>query len=131
MTGYGQPDNDPPGPAIAYPGKAPRHSRVGGVGSYSDPVTVAVGSDLGRMNLVPGTRVYIPVFAKYGVIEDLCAGCSGRWIDVFDGSDVKDSPAKVAACQSRHTGTFAVEVNPPPGRPENVRPLYGKASCGP
>ena len=131
VTGYGQPDNDPPGPAIAYPGPAPRHAQTGGVGSFADPVTIAVGSGRGGMNLVPGTRIYIGTFAKYGVIEDLCAGCSGRWIDVYDGSGVSDSPAKVAACQNRHTGTFAVEINPPAGRPVNARPLYDKGVCTP
>jgi len=134
VTGFGTGDNDPAGSrAIAYPGPAPRHAQADGVGSYADPVTVAVQTDGAGVGLVPGTRVYIPQFSKYGVIDDMCAGCSGKWIDVFDGSTSADSGhlAEVAACQVRHTGNYAVEVNPPAGRTVNTRQLYDNGSCTP
>lgn len=131
VTGYGQPDNDPPGPAIAYPGSAPRHQGTAGVGSYADPVTIAVGTDWGTANLKPGTRIYLAVFKKYGIIEDECAACHGKWIDVYDGSKAKDNPNKVAACQNTHTGTYAVEINPPNGKPVNTAPLYNNGVCTP
>jgi hypothetical protein len=134
VTGFGTGDNDPPGSrAIAYPGSAPRHSQAGGQGSYADPVTVAVGTDGAGVRLNPGVRVYIPRFSKYGVIEDECASCSGKWIDVFDGSTAADAGnlGAVADCQDRHTGNYAVEVNPPAGRAVVTTQLYAHGVCAP
>jgi len=134
VTGFGTGDNDPPGSrAIAYPGSAPRHSQAGGQGSYADPVTVAVGTDGAGVRLNPGVRVYISRFSKYGVIEDECASCSGKWIDVFDGSTAADAGnlGAVADCQDRHTGNYAVEVNPPAGRAVVTTQLYAHGVCAP
>jgi len=134
VTGFGTGDNDPAGSrAIAYPGPAPRHSQADGQGSYAGPATVAVQTDGAGVGLVPGVRVYIAHFSKYGIIEDECASCSGKWIDVFDGGTAADAAnlGAVAACQDSHTGNFAVEVNPPAGRAVVTTQLYAHCVCTP
>src|ERR1051325_9638354 len=44
----------------------------GRTGTYADPVTYA-SQDTGVFSYPPGTIVYIPYFAKYFILEDLCA----------------------------------------------------------
>ena len=69
-------NNSPPGYGIEYPrdgGYPTVHDwaccRDGG--SYADPITFASQPD----ELPPGTRIYIPVFKRYFIKEDLCQGC--------------------------------------------------------
>jgi len=103
VTGYTYWDNSPPGSAqIAQP---QIHDRAGGVGTWKDPLTVAVGA--GRFDF--GTRFYLPELKKYLIVEDLCGACSDRrgggayTLDVWiDGSDL--SSAGAASCASRVTG---------------------------
>ena len=72
VTFYGWDDNSPPGNAISYP---TIHSSAGGVGTYADPMTFASDS----AEVKPGTRIYIPVFLKYAIMEDGCTECSTAW----------------------------------------------------
>src|SRR5581483_6416833 len=71
-TCYGWLDNSPPGAAIAYP---QIHSKAGGKGTYSDPVTFATDS----AELKPGTKVYVSYLKKYFIMEDDCAQCDSDW----------------------------------------------------
>lgn len=103
VTGYTYWDNSPPGSAqIARP---QIHERAGGVGTWKDPITVAVGA--GRFPF--GTRFYLPELKKYFIVEDLCGAChDGRnggayTLDVWvDGSHLSSGGA--ASCASRVTG---------------------------
>lgn len=108
VTGYSWWDNDPPGSAaIAYP---ILHQQAAGTGTYADPITAAVGSG----TLKAGTRVYIPKLSRYFIVEDLCASCTGAWIDVWaDGRNLSESAAD--QCLRGFTGTYPVIVAPPQG----------------
>ncbi len=127
ITFYGWPDNDPPGPAIAYPGL---HKQAGGVGTYEDPVTFATD----QTEFAPGTKLYIPMIKKYVIMEDYCAACISDWkagkrhIDIWMNSNAANT-TKLLACQYGWTRPAAdVEINPPPGRPVNATPLFEPAT---
>ena len=68
LTMYGWWDNTPPGGGISYPGL---HSTAGGTGTYADPITFATSNK----ELAPGTKVYVPRFGKYFIMEDSCQEC--------------------------------------------------------
>ena len=124
ITFYGALDNDPPGSTeIAYPNG--RHPAAGGTGTYADPITAA--SD--PRELPPGTLLYAPHLQAYLVMEDDCADCIEQWehrrvahVDVWAGM----SGPGLQACEQALTpdAPVPIEVNPPPGRPTDLRPLY-------
>jgi 3D (Asp-Asp-Asp) domain-containing protein len=130
VTFYGAADNDPPGSTeIAHPND--RHQEAGGTGTYADPLSLAADP-----RAIPvGTRVYYPPLRKYFVMEDDCAQCITDWrssrrphIDLWTG-DFQGSA--LLACENALTpdGLVAVEVNPPPGRPVDPRPLFNGRGC--
>lgn len=131
LTGYSFWDNTPPGSAaIARP---VIRQRAGGSGTYSDPITIAVGHSFatGRqvLDFPPGTRFYFPALRRYAIVEDVCGdgptpqygpchvGYNGMpWLDIYvDGSDV--GPHAADACMRRITGVHEVIVAPPRGLP--------------
>jgi len=80
-TGYSWWDNTPPGGAIsdgANSGRTPHgvHTVAGGDGSYTWPVTMAVGHSITNgvdtLDIPAGTRFYIPNLRKYFIVEDTC-----------------------------------------------------------
>lgn len=131
LTGYSFWDNTPPGSAqIARP---VIHSRAGGIGTYSDPITLAVGhakfGSHSRMDFPTGTRFYVPSLKKYAIVEDLCgdgplpqngpchSGHQGLpWIDIYVGGRSVDKSA-VNKCMYSITGIQSVLVNPAAGHP--------------
>ena len=131
LTGYSFWDNTPRGSArIARPVV---HRQAGGTGTYSDPVTVAVGHSKSggrsRMDFPAGTRFYFPRLQKYGIVEDLCGDgprpqdgpChSGRgglaWLDIYVGGRSVGSSAS-NQCMNAITGVQNVIMNPSPGLP--------------
>lgn len=123
VTGYTYWDNSPPGSAqIARP---QIHDRAGGVGTWKDPITVAVGA--GRFPF--GTRFYLPELKKYFIVEDLCGACSdGRnggayTLDIWvDGSDLSSGGA--ASCASRVT-----RVQPAIEDPRSNLPVASGSVC--
>lgn len=127
MTFYGQPDNDPPGSlAIASPGVKGSppviHTHAGGMGTYANPITVAV-----RRGVLPiGTRVYLRRVSKYGIVEDTCASCSGAQVDVFMGGGPPSSWPALLACEQVTTpdGKIVIEVNPPRTRKVSLVKLF-------
>jgi hypothetical protein len=137
ITGYSYWDNTPPGSAaIARP---VLHQRAGGMGTYRDPVTIAVGYRLvggkARLDYPAGTRFYLPHLRRYAIVEDICGdgpnpdvtGCArGKnghpWLDVYvDGSGVGASAANT--CMSRLTGFHPIIINPRDGYPVSSGPI--------
>ncbi len=131
LTGYSYWDNTPRGSAqIARP---VIHRSAGGIGTYSDPITLAVGhvKNGGRsiMDYPAGTRFYIKRLRKYAIVEDLCgdgnrpqdgpchSGHRGHdWIDIYVGGR-RMAEAAVDACMRHITGIQPVILNPQPGHP--------------
>ena len=124
------PTQDPPGSTeIAHPND--HHQEAGGTGTYADPLSLAADPRAIQV----GTRVYYPQLRKYFVMEDDCAQCITDWrssrtphIDLWTG-DYQGSA--LLACENALTpdGRVAVEVNPPPGRPVDPRPLFNGRGC--
>lgn len=130
VTFYAAADNDPPGSTeIAHPNA--HHRAAGGTGTYADPLSLAADPRAIRV----GTRVYYPPLRKYFVMEDDCAACIHEWgasrtphIDLWTGDFTGSG---VIRCEEALTpdGRVAVELNPPPGRPVDPRPLYTAHGC--
>jgi hypothetical protein len=126
VTGYSYWDNTPPGSAaIAFP---VIHSTAGGNGSYSNPITLAVGHSLqgGRhtLDLPAGTHLYLKRLKKYAIVEDVCGdgptpqngpchtGRSGHpWFDLYVGGQ-RSTRGTSNACSSRITALQPVIINP-------------------
>lgn len=126
LTGYSFWDNTPPGSAaIARP---VIRQRAGGSGTYSDPITIAVGHSFatGRQELdfPAGTRFYFPALRRYAIVEDVCGdgpspqygpchvGYNGMpWLDIYvDGRGAGQHAAN--ACMRQITGIHDVIVAP-------------------
>lgn len=133
VTGYSWWDNTPPGSSrISQP---VIHKTAGGAGTYSDPITLAVGHTITAdgedvLDYPPGTRMYIPNLRRYVIVEDTCGdgpnpqdrachiGHDTRrgwvpWIDVYvDGKDA--SKDKSDACMNKIMGVTRVVMDPAP-----------------
>lgn len=138
VTGYSWWDNTPPGATIAYPrsnGSPTKHDTAGGVGTYDDPITVAVGwAREGGGNVTDwpvGARFYVPALERYLLVEDQCgdhaqAGpChqltaapqhTSTWLDVWVGGQHL-TRKQVDTCTARITGQYAVIYRPKRGYP--------------
>jgi hypothetical protein len=122
-TGYGWPDNTPPGGAIASPCI---HQTAGGTGTYADPITIAVGHSItgsvDTLDYPACTIFYIPNVRRYFIVEDSCGdgndpqaeACnvgypSGTttWVDMWVGGQGGNSSA-VLNCESFLTDTNGV-----------------------
>jgi hypothetical protein len=84
LTAYTYWDNTPPGSAdISNPIV---HQKAAGVGTFDDPVTVAVGHSFATgsdvLDYPAGTKFYLPYLKKYFIVEDTCG----------DGSTPQDGP---------------------------------------
>jgi hypothetical protein len=139
VTGYTWFDNTPRGSAsISDP---VRHRTAGGAGTYSDPVTLAVGHTIvgGRdvLDLPAGTRLDLPHLRRYAIVEDTCgdgprpqtAPChdlrraprgASLWLDLYVGGGPKDNERAVSSCAGTVTdgdgrALRTVIVNPRPG----------------
>jgi hypothetical protein len=118
ITGYTWYDNSPPGSAaIARP---VLHRTAGGVGTYADPITLAVGYSNGRLQFPAGTRFYLPNLRKYFIVEDICGACrttpagTAYKLDLWlDGRTL--SRAQARSCAYGVTGREPVVRNPPRG----------------
>jgi hypothetical protein len=128
LTGFSYFDNTPPGSAdICCPVV---HSKAGGTGTYTDPITTAVPGSGGRgMETKAGTRIYIPKIRKYFVVEDSGASKYGtRHFDLWVGG--QGFPRRSSdRCMDQVTGTAQVVLNPGPGLPVTVGPLTGSNGC--
>lgn len=125
-TGYGWPDNTPKGSAdISNP---ILHSKAGGTGTYSDPITLAVGHAINggkdTLDYAAGTRFYVPNLRKYFIVEDTCGdgnspqngpchtGYQGHiWLDLWVGGNSSNQAATLA-CEDNITEIHTVIENP-------------------
>ncbi len=125
ITGYSYWDNSPPGSAaIAHTGM---RDAAGGVGTYDDPITIAVGWQGRNWDYAPGTRMYLEDLRRYVVVEDLCGACKNDKnglprLDIYVGGE--DTSAKAARhCTYRITGTQPIIINPAPIYPVDEGPV--------
>ena len=137
VTGYSYWDNTPPRTVeISHP---VRHRFAGGMGTYSNPVTLAVGHRIidgeNLLDFPPGTRFYLPRLRKYAIVEDTCGdgpapqnspchiGYQGvPWLDIYvDG--VSSDKLAVDECIKKISGIQTVIINPPPNLSVVVGPV--------
>ena len=137
ITGYSWWDNTPRGSAaIARP--VLRQS-AGGTGTYTDPITIAVGHVIsgGRQTLdyPAGTRFYLTKLRKYVIVEDVCgdglrpqdgpchSGHRGLpWLDVYiDGR--RAGAARATQCAYDFTGVQQIIMHPQPNYPVARGPI--------
>jgi hypothetical protein len=141
ITAYTYWDNTPPGSSeIAYP---IIHQKAGGIGTYSDPITVAVGhsitSGVDTLDYKAGTRFYIPNLRKYFIVEDSCGdgetpqngpchiGYQGKpWLDLWiDGA--LGTASTTDACARAITELHMVIEKPLKNYVVSPGPVYGTA----
>jgi len=126
LTAYSYWDNTPPqSAAIARP---VLHDQAGGVGTFEDPITIAVGHQIEGgaqvLDYPPGTRFYFPRLRKYAMVEDVCGdgerpqagpchtGFAGLpWLDIYIGGEAAN-PEMAELCASRITAVQPVLMNP-------------------
>jgi len=126
LTGYSYWDNTPPGSAEIS--KPVIHRKAGGKGTYSDPITIAVGHTIigsrQTLDYPAGTRFYLKSLRKYAIVEDVCGDgnrpqdgpChTGRnglpWMDIYvDGS--RSASGAATQCARRITSVQSVIMNP-------------------
>lgn len=123
ITLYGWPDNDPPGGAIAYPDL---HQTAGGTGTYADPITFA--SDV--REIPAGTRIYIPVYEKYFIMEDECVAAESDWskskkwhVDLWIGGEGVNSSTVLAKEDALTINSGTIIINPANNLAVNSTPL--------
>jgi hypothetical protein len=161
ITLYGWPDNSPPGNAIAYPENAgyPTIHNVATVGqTYSSPGTFATAAissqDPVKGEMAVGTKIYVPAFQKYFILEDECSGsgpdpgnCESDWsphkiyhVDLWLGGNPPANDTDVNNCEYALTiGTAdystnsvtnggTIIENPPSTETVNTTPLYNSST---
>jgi hypothetical protein len=147
VTGYTWFDNSPPGAGIYDP---IIHTVAGGVGTYADPITVAVGwstaSGQPVLTYAAGTRMYLPHLRRYFIVEDRCGSqvppesgsCynlanappgATTWVDVWVGGQVGDNSSAVIACANTITDIHTIIVNPVSTYPVVSGPIYYNGAC--
>lgn len=145
VTGYTYWDNTPPGSAdISNP---IIHKKAGGIGTYVDPITVAVGhSIIGKSHILDypaGTRFYIPNVRRYFIVEDTCgdgntpqngpchtgypAGTTS-WVDIWiDGAS--GSKSVTNSCAEKITGNHLIIKNPATNYAVVSGPIFQNGAC--
>lgn len=137
LTGYSYWDNTPPSTVdISHP---IRHRFAGGMGTYSNPITLAVGHQIidgeDILDIPPGTLFYLPRLRKYAMVEDTCGdgpnpqeiachiGKNGLiWLDIYvDGISVEQVASD--ACMQDITGIQPVVMDPGPNMSVVVGPV--------
>lgn len=137
LTGYSFWDNTPPGTVeISHPA---RHRHAGGMGTFSNPITLAVGHQIidgeDVLDIPAGTVFYLPRLRKYAIVEDSCGdgptpqdgpchvGYQGLpWLDIYvDG--VSAAKRETEACMNKITGIQTVIMTPGPNMSVVVGPV--------
>ncbi|MDP9890478.1 hypothetical protein [Pseudarthrobacter enclensis] len=130
VTAYTWFDNTPPGSALIS--NPVLHKTAGGTGTYSDPVTLAVGHSRSTgedvLDIPAGTRIYLPDVRRYFIVEDTCGdgprpeegpchtgaakfGNASLWIDMWIGGK-DESGSFVRNCARKATGITTAIFNP-------------------
>ncbi len=145
LTGYSYFDNTPPGSStISNPIV---HHTAGGTGTFSDPITVAVGHSIvngnDRLDWPAGTRFYVPDLRRYFIAEDTCGDGSTpqsgpchvgfpepatTWLDLWIGG-AGGTNAGANSCMDAITNVWNVVVNPADGYIVDSGAIYGKNGC--
>ncbi len=110
------------------------HRNAGGTGTFSDPITLAVGrnSQGGQdiLDFPAGTRFYIRNLRKYAIVEDTCtaptchSGYQGApWLDIYIGA--KDTSQQ---CANSLRDFQTIIMTPRSGYPVIVGAL-GETGC--
>ena len=148
-TAYSYWDNTPVGTAaISNP---IIHQKAGGIGTYADPITLAVGHSIidGKniLDYPAGTRFYIPNVRRYFIVEDTCGDgptpqngpChtgypsgTATWVDMWiDGQS--GSQSAVDACASYLTDSNGVAhliiKNPAQNYAVVSGPVFNNGTC--
>ncbi len=107
------------------------HEIAGGVGTFSDPITLAVGQTAQgvefTLDFPAGTRFYLPKLRKYAMVETICrdriisqtGGCNiGKqglpWLVIYvDGIGMAEN---ATACASKISGIQTFVMDPGPNR---------------
>ncbi len=137
VTGYSYWDNTPAGTVdISHP---VRHRFAGGLGTYSNPITLAVGHQILNgedvLDFPAGTKFYLPRLRKYAIVEDTCGdgpqpqngpchiGYQGLpWLDIYvDG--VSSDKDVVDECMAKITAIQTVIIDPGPNLSVVVGPV--------
>ena len=145
VTLYGFVDNSPPSAIISNP---VIHSKAGGTGTFSDPITFATDTREEK----PGTIVYYSYLKKYFIMEDTCTECSKDWtgnngdnptpvrdghrwrIDLWAGGTSADlkNPGKQALldCEDNLTQDNGgqVTLNPASNLPVSTTPIFNTST---
>jgi hypothetical protein len=145
VTAYTYYDNTPPGSAaISNP---VIHQKAGGIGTYTDPITLAVGHSIVNgqhfMDYPAGTKFYIPNVRRYFIVEDTCGDgntpqngpChtgypsnASAWIDMWiDGQSGTASSS--TSCANKVTGVFLVVKDPAPNYAVVPGAVFSNGSC--
>jgi hypothetical protein len=142
LTGYTYWDNTPPGSSLIS--NPVVHKAAGGTGTFSDPITVAVGHSFATgkdvLDYPAGTKFYLPYLRKYFIVEDTCGdgahpengpchtGYQGHpWLDLWlDGAN--GTRATTDACAANVTETHLVIQNPVSTYAVNAGSVYN-GSC--
>jgi len=128
ITGYGWPDNSPPGSIVSGSGRA------GGTGTFANPITIAVGYRGAVPDYPYGTRFYVPNVRRYFVVQDTCAEChatprgASTWVDLWTGGNGSNN-ARVLACESAVTGNHTIIRNPDAHRAVVPGALFNGTTC--
>jgi hypothetical protein len=145
VTGYSYFDNTPPGSAaISNPVV---HRTAGGTGTFSDPITVAVGHTISggsdTLDWPAGTKFYVPNLRRYLIAEDTCGDGSKpqdgpchvgfpasatTWLDVWVGGN-GGSRNGADDCMGNITDVWDVLVNPGPDHVVLSGDIYSGAGC--
>jgi 3D (Asp-Asp-Asp) domain-containing protein len=138
ITFYGFDDNDDGfghygNATISNPGIHPIATED--LGTYDRPSTFATDTRLFK----PGSRIYIPKFRKYYIMEDTCRACTADYdqgekhIDLFIGSNTQLQGTDLYDCQNFLTGDAqfdsVVIQNPGPTWPVSSQKLYSNGVC--
>lgn len=129
-TGYSFQDNQGGDNATISCGTI--HKTAGGDGTYNNPITVAVPGHAGQGVETPcGTRIYVPKYQKYFIVEDTGATKypDAHHIDIYvDGQGTTASASKKCmdpVTTNDGSPTPAI-INPPPGEQVMAGPITEK-----
>jgi hypothetical protein len=101
------------------------HRKAGGVGTYVDPITVAVPGHAGQEVETPcGTRIYVRAYRRYFVVEDTGATqFDTPHIDIYVGGEGTTKTASDACEEPVTKPSVTATINPPRGEPVDAGPI--------
>ncbi|WP_028937508.1 hypothetical protein [Pseudonocardia spinosispora] len=132
-TGYSFQDNQGGDNATISCGTI--HKTAGGTGTYDNPITVAVPGHAGQGVETPcGTRIYVPRYEKYFLVEDTGATkySDAHHIDIYVGGEGTSASASKKCMDPVTTedgSPVAATINPPSGLKVMPGPITHGGKC--